>query len=204
MNICIYGASSETIDQSYLKEMERLARMLAKEGHSLVFGGGNRGMMGAAARGFHTEGAKIIGVAPSFFASDHDSLFETDKSTAGDVQNQQNDHSDVLYRNCTQLILTDTMRERKQKMEEFSDVFLAAPGGIGTYDEFFEILTLRQLHQHEKQIILYNINGFYDRLLAFLEEITEKNFMRTEENIFHVCTTPEEVLKHLGKKPIKI
>ncbi len=173
MNICIYGASSETIDQSYLKEMERLARTLAKEGHSLVFGGGNRGMMGAAARGFHTEGARIIGVAPSFFSLD------------------------ILYQHCTQLILTDTMRERKQKMEELSDVFLAAPGGIGTYDEFFEILTLRQLHQHEKQVILYNINGFYDRLLSFLEEITEKNFIRTEENIFHVCTTPEEVLKYL-------
>ncbi|HOO80095.1 MAG TPA: TIGR00730 family Rossman fold protein [Lachnospiraceae bacterium] len=171
MKICIYGASSNTIPQIYFEETGKLAAALAKTGHALVFGGGCGGMMGECARRFDEEHATIIGIAPGFF---HE--------------------PGVLYENCTQLIRTDTMRERKQKMEELSDVFIAVPGGFGTFDEVFEIITLRQLQQHEKPVILYNINGFYDPLIVFIEKIKADNFIRGGGNYFQVAATPQEVL----------
>lgn len=176
MNICIYGASSDEIDEIYFSEVEKLARALGKEKHTLVFGGGTHGMMGAAARGFYEEGGKVIGVAPSFFHQ-----------------------PGVLFEHCEELIATETMRERKQIMEERSDAFIAVPGGIGTLDELFEIMTLRQLSRHKKPVIIYNINGFYDTLLAFLKELEDGKFMRSESDkyTYSVCSTANEVIQIL-------
>lgn len=173
MRICIYGASSDDIDSVYFTEMKKLAKELAKNGHSLVFGGGASGMMGAGAEGFKEENGKIYGIAPEFF------------HVPG-----------ILYAECTELIATKTMRERKQRMEEMSDIFIATPGGIGTLDELFEIMTLRQLKQHNKPIILYNINEFYSPLLTFMENLAKDGFMRSnaEENLFSVCREPKEVI----------
>ena len=120
MNICIYGASSELIDAKYMEETEKLSRVLASNGYGLVFGGGAQGLMGAAARGFKAMNGEIIGIAPTFFMN----------------------VDGILYDQCTQFIYTETMRERKQLMEEHADAFLVTPGGIGTFEEFFEILTL--------------------------------------------------------------
>ncbi len=176
MNICIYGASGQEIETVYFEEVEALGRMLGKEKHTLIFGGGATGLMGAAARGFKKEGAKIIGISPSFFHI-----------------------PGVLYEECDELILTKTMGERKQKMDEMSDVFLAVPGGIGTLDEFFEMITLRQVGQCDKPVILYNCNGFYDGLLQFMNQMAEGKFMAPfhEQPLFWVCNTPEEVTEKL-------
>lgn len=158
MNICIYGASSDTIDGSYKKAAWELGRKLREASFDIVFGGGATGLMGAAARGFRsTETEKVgnlIGVAPRFF-----------------------DKPGVLYEDCSEMIWTETMRERKQKMEELSGGFVVLPGGIGTFEEFFEILTLRQLKCHNKPIILYNINGYYDRIRDLLKQAVEDHFM---------------------------
>ena len=114
MVICIYGASSDQIDPAYLRAGEELGLAMARRGHSLVFGGGGHGLMGAVARGMTQGGGSITGVAPRFFNVDGS-----------------------LYDGCTEFLYTDTMRERKALMEERADAFVMTPGGIGTYEEFF-------------------------------------------------------------------
>ncbi|MBQ3817398.1 MAG: TIGR00730 family Rossman fold protein [Clostridia bacterium] len=159
MKICIFGASSSAIDKSYIEKTEELGEALAKRGHSMIFGGGAKGLMGAAARGFHKEKGEIIGVSPSFFNVDG-----------------------VLFQNCTEMIYTETMRERKKIMEESAEAFIILPGGMGTYDEFFETLTLKQLGRHSKPIAVFNINGFYNSLDNMMKTAVKENFM-SEKNL---------------------
>lgn len=154
MNICVYGAASTEIDESYVKATEILGEKLAKRGHNLVYGGGAGGLMGAAARGFVKGGGKVIGVAPTFFQVDG-----------------------VLFEDCTELIYTETMRQRKATMEEKADAFIAVPGGIGTFDELFEILSLKQLGRHSKAVTLFNINGYYDSFKNLIENSVKERFM---------------------------
>lgn len=157
MNICLYGASSSSIAKAYINPTEALGEKMADRGHTLIFGGGAAGLMGAAARGAYSHGGKIIGVVPSFLNVDG-----------------------ILFNNCDELIFTDTMRERKQLMEEKSDAFVMTPGGLGTFDEFFEILTLKQLGRHSKPVGVFNINGYFDSLVAQLNNAVYKQFMTPE------------------------
>ena len=154
MNICIYGSASNDIDKIYIEQTEILAKTLAKRGHSLVFGGGANGLMGAAARGFYSEKAKIVGVVPKFFNVDG-----------------------ILFENCDEMIRTDTMRQRKQIMDDRAEAFITTPGGIGTYGEFFEIITLKQLGQSKKPLTLFNINGYFEPMRAMLENCVKGGFM---------------------------
>ena len=157
MNICLYGASSNEIDKSYVKKTEILGEKLGNRGHNLVYGGGANGLMGAAARGVVKGGGNVVGIAPSFFNVDG-----------------------VLFQECVEFVYTETMRERKQIMEERSDAFVVVPGGPGTFDEFFEILTLKQLGKHKKPVAIFNINGYYDSLVKMLENAVEQKFMTAE------------------------
>ena len=176
MNVCLYGASSNEIDQKYMAATEALGEALAKAGHGLVYGAGGCGLMGAAARGMTRCGGHIVGVAPEFLNVDG-----------------------ILYDHCDELVLTETMRQRKQIMEERSDAFIVTPGGIGTYEEFFEIYTLKQLGRHQKPIILYNIDGFFDGLNGILKGLVTDGFMReTCLSLLSFATTPDEVLEQLS------
>ena len=176
MNICLYGASSNEIDKKYIAATEALGEALAKAGHGLVYGAGGCGLMGAAARGMTRCGGHIVGVAPEFLNVDG-----------------------ILYEHCDELVLTETMRQRKQIMEERSDAFIVTPGGIGTYEEFFEIYTLKQLGRHQKPIILYNIDGFFDGLNGILKGLVTDGFMReTCLSLLSFATTPDEVLEQLS------
>ena len=157
MNICLYGASSSAIAKAYVNPTEELGAKIAERGHTLIYGGGAAGLMGAAARGAYSRGGKIIGVVPSFLNVDG-----------------------ILFDNCTELIFTETMRERKALMEQKSDAFIMTPGGVGTFDEFFEILTLKQLGRHSKPIAIFNINGYFDSLIAQLENAVHKQFINPE------------------------
>lgn len=157
MRICVYGAASPTIDAEYKRKVEELGKEMVKRGHSLVFGGGGNGLMGAVADGVHAEGGYILGVIPKFFDEE-------------DVE--------AICSFCNELIQPDTMRERKQLMEDNADAFIVVPGGIGTFEEFFEILTLKQLCRHNKPIAMYNINGYYNELNYAIEQATAKNFIR--------------------------
>ena len=175
MNICVYGASSNTIDHSYIEQTEYLGRQLAKRGHTLVYGAGANGLMGAVARGVHAENGSIIGVTPSFFNVDG-----------------------ILFDDVTELITTKTMRERKQIMEDRADAFIVTPGGMGTFEEFFEILTLKELGRHGKAIVIFNIDGYYDKLIQMLDESVEKKFMVPAiREIYTVLDDEEEILKYL-------
>lgn len=177
MNICIYGASSDAIDESYKKAACELGRQLGEASVGMVFGGGATGLMGAVARGLRGAGKDrlLIGVAPRFF-----------------------DKPGVIYEDCSEMIWTDTMRERKQKMEDLSDGFVVLPGGIGTFEEFFEILTLRELNRHNKPIILYNVNGYYDRIRELLQHAAEEGFMTEEQTrLCSFADSAEEIIREL-------
>lgn len=185
MNICVYGASSNTIDNSYIEANLALGRLIAKQGHTVVFGGGACGMMGAVARGARSEGGDVLGISPAFFKVDGS-----------------------LYDECTDFIYTETMRERKQLLEDRSDGFVISPGGVGTLDEFFEIFTLRQLSKHKKPIVIFNVNHYYDLLIKFLNECIEQNFM-SERNreLFYVTDKQQDVIDYIvnySPKDIKL
>ena len=177
MNICIYGASSNKLAQEYFDAAESLGALMAQGGHTLVFGGGQGGLMGAVARGAHAHGGSIIGVAPRFF-----------------------DEPGILFEECTEFIYTETMRERKAIMEEKSDAFIVLPGGIGTYEEFFEMLTLKQLGRHSKPMAMLNTRSYYDPMAAMLQNTVDEGFMSANcMELFGVCSTPEEVLDYILK-----
>ncbi len=176
MNICIFGASSNEIDPVYIEKTEALAERLARRGHTLIFGGGSHGLMGAAARGFTKGGGPIIGVAPRFF-----------------------DLPGVLYEACDEFVYPDSMRDRKKYMEDNAHSFIVVPGGIGTYEEFFEVLTLKQLARHAKPIVVYNINGFFDKLVALIRDDTENGFIRPQTESLFVCTDDEDEVVRLAE-----
>lgn len=177
MRICVYGAASPTIDPKYMEITEKMGEALAKRGHSLVFGGGGNGLMGAAANGFKAGGGHIIGVIPKFF---------------------ENETIEAICDFCDQLIKPDTMRERKQIMEDHADAFLVVPGGIGTYEEFFEILTSKQLCRHNKPIAIYNIMGYYNELNEVMLKAIDKNFIRENcMELFCLSENVEEIIKYL-------
>lgn len=177
MNITLYGAASENIDHVYIEKVEELGYELAKAGHTMVFGGGCSGLMGAAARGMKRANGQIVGVVPHFIHA-----FEP------------------IYADCSELIQTETMAERKTIMETRADAFIIVPGGIGTFDEFFQILTLKTLEQMDKPIILYNINGFWDGMLAVIGTDIFKGFVtKNVVDGFRICETPASVFRALQK-----
>ena len=181
MRICVYGAASPTIDPEYIQKVEALGREMAKRGHGLVFGGGGNGLMGAAARGVRDGGGHIIGVIPKFF-------------------DQENVEEICDF--CDELIQPDTMRQRKQIMEDHADAFIVVPGGIGTFEEFFEILTLKQLCRHNKPIALYNVRGYYDELNRMMEAAMAKNFVRENCAELYITTDDPEALLRYIETPV--
>ena len=175
MNICVYGAASNEIDKKYIELGEKLGEEIAKRGHNLVFGAGGCGMMGAVARGVHRYGGKITGVVPTFFNVDG-----------------------ILFDHCDELIRTETMRDRKQTMEDLSDAFIMTPGGIGTFEEFFEILTLKQLGRHEKAIVNYNINDYFKPITAMIDKAIEGKFMTTaSRELFYNTTDLDDIMNYI-------
>ncbi len=175
MKICLYGASSNEIDNAYIKATEKLGEELARRGHTLIFGGGAAGLMGAAARGATKGKGEIVGISPKFF-----------------------DVDGVLYTKCTDFIYTETMRERKQLLEDMSDGFIVAPGGPGTFDELFETLALRQLGHHNKPIAIFNINGYYNPLGEMLKSAFKGGFMTKEIlDLAPLYSNEAELLKYL-------
>ena len=175
MNICVYGASSSAIDKDYIAKTEELGRKITQRGHKLVYGAGAQGLMGAVARGVREKDGYIIGVSPSYFNVDG-----------------------ILYDGCDEMIYTETMRERKQIMEDNSDAFIMTPGGMGTFEEFFEILTLKQVGRHKKPIAVFNIGGYYDAMEAMIQNAIKGNFM-TEAcgQLYKSFTDIDEMIEYL-------
>ena len=175
MKICVFGASSDRIEPGYFDAAYELGALLAHEGHRLVFGGGAGGLMGACARGVLSAGGRPIGVAPRFF-----------------------DEPGILMTEECDFVFTETMSERKAHMEDEADAFIALPGGIGTYEEFFEVLTLKQLGRHRKPMALLNTLGYFDAFDALLRQTAESGFMSDNVlELYALCCTPADALAHV-------
>jgi uncharacterized protein (TIGR00730 family) len=154
-NILIYCGSSAGHNEIYKKTATQVGETLAKKGLSLVYGGGSVGLMGTVADAILANGGEAIGVIPSFM-----------------------EPWEVQHKGLTECIVTETMHTRKQIMAEKSDAVIALPGGWGTLDELFEILTWRQLGLHKMPIGVLNTNGFYDDLLKMLEKMVSEGFLK--------------------------
>ena len=177
MNICVYGAASSLIEKSFIEAGKELGRKIVERGHGLVFGGGSHGMMGAVAEGSYEKSGYILGIVPEFF---------------------KEANAEISFAHCSEYIYTETMRERKRNLEERADGFIITPGGIGTLDEFFEILTLKQLGRHNKPIAIYNINGFYDELEIMMDKSIEKEFITHDcKELYSIFDNIEEMLDYL-------
>jgi uncharacterized protein (TIGR00730 family) len=155
--ITIFCGSSSGYDERYHRQAILLGQTLAHQGIELVYGGAKVGLMGAVAKGALEAGGKVIGVLPSFLQA-----------------------KEIAHAGLTELILVDSMHERKTKMNELSDGVIALPGGFGTLEELFEMLTWAQLGLHQKPIALFNINGFYDDLLHLLQRMEDQGFLKTQ------------------------
>jgi uncharacterized protein (TIGR00730 family) len=173
MRIAIYCGSSRGLDPIYATAAAEMAAYLAKQGIGIVYGGGNVGIMGVIADAALAAGGEVIGVIP-------ESLLAKELGHGG----------------VTELHVTRTMHERKQKMVDLSDAFIALPGGFGTLDELFETLTWLQLGFHGKPVGLLNVAGFFDHLLTFLDHMSTTGFLKPEHRSSLITETdPEALLK---------
>lgn len=157
MRICVYAGSNAGDDPTYREASSALGGTLADRGIGLVYGGGRTGLMGALAEGCMAAGGHVTGIIPGFLE-------------AKEIANVQ----------VSDLRVVGSMHERKTLMAELSDGFIALPGGIGTFEELFEIWTWSQLGQHRKPCGLLNVAGFYDRLVAFLDGVVEQGFLKED------------------------
>lgn len=153
--ICVFCGSQPGHDPDYAEAAGELGRLLAGRGITVVYGGGHVGLMGLLAEAALKAGGKVIGVIPEGLK-----------------------RRELAYDNLTELIVTRTMHERKQRMADLSDGFIALPGGFGTFEEFCEIVTWAQLGLHEKPCALLNAKGYYDRMLAMFDHALQEGFVR--------------------------
>lgn len=175
MNICVYCSASDAIDPKFFAIAGHLGAKIASGGHQLVYGGASIGLMGAVARAVHQGGGKVLGVIP-----------------------QKLMDREMAYSNADELIVTKGMRERKAMMEARADAFVALPGGIGTLEEVFEIMTLRHLGMTEKPMILLDVDGFYLPLIHLLNHMQKENFIRGHyEQYLYYATDVESVFSHI-------
>jgi len=178
--ICVYCASSSQINPIYFEAAEKLGKVLSDNNLQLVYGGGSVGLMGRIADTMLAAGGRVTGVIPQFMCE------------------QEWDHNGL-----TELIITETMHERKEKMAFMSDAAVALPGGCGTFEELLEVITWKQLGIFTKPIIIVNIDGYYNPLIEMLNRAIVQNFMRDlHRNIWTVVASAEEVLPAILNAPL--
>lgn len=173
--VCVYCASSDGIAAGYVELARAVGERLAAGGHTLVSGGGRVSMMGAVAQAARQGGAHTIGVIPEHLMP-----------------------LEVADVDADELVVVETMRERKQVMDERSDVVLALPGGIGTLEELFEMWTSASLGMHAKPVIVLDPDGFYTPLWSYLQELRERGFVRQSAlDVLHHVATVEAAFAHI-------
>lgn len=153
-SLCVYCGSRPGASPNFSAAARAVGHWIGSHGGQLVYGGGCNGLMGTVAQATLDAGGRVVGVIPKAL-----------------VEKEWANHS------CTELHVVDTMHERKRLMAEHADAFLALPGGIGTFEEFFEVWTWRQLGYHDKPVGLLNLDGYYDALLQFLQHTVQQQFM---------------------------
>lgn len=174
-HICVYCSSSDAVDPRYRAVAAEAGRRIARAGHTLAYGGGNVGLMGAVARAAHEEGGTVFGVIPTALRA----------------------REGVAYELADTLLITETMQERKAILFTRADAFLVLPGGFGTLEELTEVLTLKQLHYHDKPIAIVNTDGFYEPLLALFEHFYQARFAKEAyRTLYHVAPDPADALAY--------
>jgi uncharacterized protein (TIGR00730 family) len=173
--LCVFCGSSEGNDPAYLQAARALGETLARSGIGLVYGGASVGLMGVLADAALVAGGEVTGVMPR-------ALVE----------------KEIAHSRLTDLRVVGSMHERKALMAELSDGFVALPGGIGTFEELFEVWTWAQLGHHTKPCALLNVRGFYDRLIAFLDKVVERGFMKdAHRSMLIMAQQPMELIERL-------
>lgn len=175
MNIAVYCASSIGKNPIFKQEAERLGKWIGKNNHRLIYGAGNIGLMGIVANAVLAENGKVTGVIPGFL-----------------------DKREITHKCLTQLIKVTTMAERKTQMMSLADCFIALPGGPGTLEEISEIISLVRVNELNKPYFLYNIAGFYDKLMDFFAEMLKEGFVTEEEfNQIKILSSIDELDREL-------
>ncbi|WP_028375699.1 TIGR00730 family Rossman fold protein [Leeuwenhoekiella sp. MAR_2009_132] len=170
-SICVFCGSSEGTDSAIIKESELLGAKMAERDITLIYGGSKMGIMGRVAIACLGNKGKAIGIIPGFLKT-----------------------KEIVHEGLDELVTTENMHERKLKMQEMSDGFITLPGGFGTFEELFEIITWSQLGLHHKPIGILNTNGFYDHLIAMLDEMVNRGFLKAENRALLIEDTDVDSL----------
>lgn len=174
-SVCVYCGSRPGAHPDYADTARAVGRWIGQHQGQLVYGGGRNGLMGLVAQATREAGGRVVGIIPQALV--------------------EKEWADTL---CTELHIVDTMHERKRMMAERADAFIALPGGIGTFEEFFEVWTWRQLGYHDKPVGLLNQTGYYDTLLAFLQSTVQQQFMSDwQMDLIRVGTEAVPLLQEL-------
>ncbi len=177
-SMCVYCGSSNNGPQSHRDAATELGTLMASRGIDLVYGGGRVGVMGTVADAVMSAGGKVTGIIPDFLM-----------------------RKEVGHTNITSLEIVQNMHQRKARLAELSDAFLVLPGGLGTLEEFFEVLTWRFLGLHDKPIVLLNTDGYWDKLSDALQAMAETGYARQQALDFApIVNTPEEALDLLAER----
>lgn len=177
-NICVYCSSSDDIDRKYFDTARELGTALGQRGDTLVYGGGSVGLMGEVARSCHEHGGKVVGVIPESLKT-----------------------AEIAYHQADELIVTETMSERKTLMFTRGNAFVILPGGFGTLEELAEVLVLRVLKYQDRPIIILNCHGFYDRLIDLFEHFIEEKFAKPKHReLYTVVTTVNKAITALNNE----
>ncbi len=174
--ICVYCSSSNYLPEKFYKFAKELGENIGKNNFNMVYGGTTVGMMGVIADNALKNGSEVIGVIPERIAS-------------FGLENHK----------LAKVIITKDMRERKATMEKNADIFVAAPGGFGTFEEIFEILVAKQLGYHNKPIIFFNFDGYYDNLFEMFKTVYENKFAREEtKSLYFIAHTISEMFNYIN------
>jgi uncharacterized protein (TIGR00730 family) len=176
-NVAVFCASSVGLEEVYRNEAKKLGEKLANEGLVLVYGGASRGLMNIVADAVLQKGGKVTGVITQLLAD-----------------------KEITKNECTEVIYTSTMQERKTKMLELADAVVVLPGGFGTLDEMFEALTLSQLKLFDAPVALLNTNGYYDLLVGLLDNMVEKGFLeKGNRNKLIISSSVDDLIEKIVK-----
>ena len=170
-SVAVYCGASSGSQEIYVRQAQAMGQELASQGLTLVYGGGRAGLMGAVADAALAAGGRVVGVIPSFLAD-----------------------KELAHQGCTELHVVDSMHQRKLLMADLADGFVAMPGGFGTLEELFEVLTWGQLGLHGKPVGLLNVEGFYDGLLSLLAHMVSQQFLRPENQAQVLAHTNPHIL----------
>jgi len=174
-SICVYCSSSTRVSELYKETAGDLGRHIAENGYTLVYGGGNLGLMGDVARSAKSTGGRVTGIIIKKFYERR-----------------------LAFKDADRTIVVETMDSRKRIMRDISDAFVAIPGGFGTVDELLEVISLKQLHFHNKPVVIVNTNNFFDELIKWIEKAVKEDFIKQKyKKLYHVAESVSDCIEYI-------